>query len=103
MEKLYLSKIRKENWLNTNRTDRIREWLDEHNIKIYYDGNKSYVNGMEFQFVYESPMIIELKRKYENWNQVYLLQTNNDIEGFVKYKIINRQASFSEKYISRTK
>jgi len=42
MEKLYLSKIRKENWLNTNRTDRIREWLDEHNIKIYYDGNKSY-------------------------------------------------------------
>jgi len=48
-------------------------------------------------------MIIELKRKYENWNQVYLLQTNNDIEGFVKYKIINRPASFSEKYISRTK
>lgn len=103
MEKLYIRQIKEENFLDYRSDKDIKKWLQEHNIPVQYNKNKPYVNKLEFEYIYEKPMVIELKRQYPNhWREAYSYLTNQDREGFFKFKDSINTFGFSEKYNSQT-
>lgn len=72
-----------------NRQDRrsIRKWCEKSNLNVYKDFSGEFVYEAEFEFIYNKPLIENLKKKYgENWLEYYNTYTKGELHLMIDTK-----------------
>lgn len=102
MVRLYVNQIKKDRLLGTDSNRYVKEWLEKHNIVVLHDGNKAYVNMLDFEMAYETPMITELRMKYgKQWEVYYKYHTTGNKYDLRALAEEQKSPSYDQKYFLR--
>lgn len=50
----------------------VLQWCRKNNVFVFHQGNKQFVNRWEFTLSFYKPFIIHLKKKHNNWKDMFL-------------------------------
>lgn len=94
LNRIYLSNI--SSLINRRDKRSIRKWCEKSQLKVYKDCSGEFVLEAEFEFIYNKPLIDNLKKKYEgNWldyfntykkGELHLMIDTNEKKLTPKYK-----------------
>lgn len=100
MVRLYVNQIRKDNLLGSNSNRYVKDWLEKRKIVVFYDGNKAYVNMLDFEMEYEKQMIAYLRKKYgRQWEEYYKCYTTGNSHALRIMDEENKSPSYDQKYV----
>jgi len=102
MVRLYLHQIRKDRLLGTDSNRYVKNWLEKHKIVVFHDGNKAYVNMLDFEIAYEAPMITDLRIKHgKQWELYYKYHTTGNKYDLLALDEENKSPTYNQKYFLR--
>lgn len=78
LNRIYLSNL--SSLINRRDKRSIRKWCEKSHLKVYKDCSGEFVLETEFEFIYNKPLIDNLKKKYgENWLEYFNTYTKGEL------------------------
>lgn len=78
LNRIYLSNL--SSLINRRDKRSIRKWCEKSQLKVYKDCSGEFVLETEFEFIYNKPLIDNLKKKYrENWLEYFNTYTKGEL------------------------
>ena len=78
LNRIYLSNL--SSLINRRDKRSIRKWCEKSQLKVYKDCSGEFVLETEFEFIYNKPLIDNLKKKYgNNWLEYFNTYTKGEL------------------------
>lgn len=78
LNRIYLSNL--SSLINRRDKRSIRKWCEKSQLKVYKDCSGEFVLEAEFEYIYNKPLIDDLKKKYgEDWVEYYNRYTTGEL------------------------
>jgi hypothetical protein len=92
-----------KNILNYKDLRSVIHWCCKNEVFIIRQGNKQFVNRWEFILSFYKPFIEHLKRKHENWKEMFLNYLNGEIGKLMTTQSEDNPVTISSNYKPKTK
>ena len=95
--------LKLKNILNYKDLRSVIQWCTKNEVFIIRQGNKQFVNRWEFILSFYKPFIEHLKRKHENWKEMFLNYLNGEMGKLMTTQSEGNQVTLSSHYKPKTK